>query len=187
MECLKTPEVENMIRDIFEISSSLLLKCQNNSLNEFFLDTFIIADDNAQKNLVKLTLQVSDYPIFFTFDYYFLQQALLKLIDNAVEASPTDGEVVVCGRYERDKLVIEVTDWGGGTICGLAAEISITRGKKNYDDCNLSQLITKLSDGGNVRLLIAQQIIEAHNGMLIYERQGLQSTTLRITLPPAEF
>lgn len=186
MECFKKPEVENMTRDIFQISSSLLLKCQNNSLNEFFLDTFIIADDNAQKHRVKLTLQVPDDPIIFTFDYYSLQQALLKLIDNAVEASPIDGEVVVCGRYEGGNLVIEVTDYGGGTICGMAAEISITQGQKDYDDCNLCQLIAKLSDGSNVRLLIAQQIIEAHNGMLIYERQGLQSTTLRITLPPAE-
>lgn len=186
MEFFKKSEVENMIKNIFKISSSLSLKYQNNSLNEFFLDTFIIADDNAQKHRVKLTLQAPDYPIFFTFDYYLLQQALLKLIDNAVDASPIDGEVVVCSRHEGDKLVIEVTDWGGVTTCGMAAEISVTRGQKEYNGSNIRELIAKLSDGGNVRLVIAQQIIEAHNGMLIYERQDLQSTTLRITLPPAE-
>ena len=153
-------------------SRHLHLNRQTNSLSNFFLDTFIIAEEKAQKHDVNILLHLQAPQIFCSFDYYQLQEALLNIIASAVDASPKEGEVTVRSWCTKNCFEIEV-------------EVGQRRPPEHLGDLSFQPFYSDITKGVGFGLAVAEQIIEAHGGKFQCEWQESQGKVLRIVLPGA--
>lgn len=99
-----------------------------------------------------------------------LEQALINLVKNAVEASqPQQGQVELSWQVESERLSIEVLDEG----LGLG-------GSENL----FVPFFTTKPGGSGIGLVLAQQIVEGHDGVLTLEdRRDRRGCVARIELP----
>jgi PAS domain S-box-containing protein len=128
------------------------------SINETILEVVALARSEIQKNHVSLQTQLSDdVPLIFG-DRIQLQQVILNLIINAIEAMSGAGEnprelVVGSGKDESQGVLVAVRDSGPG-----------------LDPESLSHIFTPFyttkSQGMGMGLAISRSIIEAHGGQL---------------------
>jgi len=101
-----------------------------------------------------------------------IQQTIINLTLNAIEATPSGGEIRLSSKYRNDKKVveIEVSDTGEG--------IEPENMNKIFDP-----FFTTKKSGTGLGLSITHGIIEQHGGTIHVESTRGQGTTFRITLP----
>lgn len=97
-----------------------------------------------------------------------LEQVLLNLCNNAVEAMPQGGCLTVCVTLTEDGVYLEVRDAGDGVPEGVNV---------------FEPFVTTKAHGTGLGLAIAKQLIEAHGGTITYTSAPDQGTTFRVVLP----
>ncbi len=104
-----------------------------------------------------------------------IQQVLVNLIRNAIEAMERDGRrelTVATASGDDDMVEVSVADTGTGLPEDIAEEL-------------FKPFVTTKSDGMGVGLAICQTIIGAHNGKIWAEPNSEGGTTFRFTLERA--
>jgi nitrogen fixation/metabolism regulation signal transduction histidine kinase len=101
-----------------------------------------------------------------------LEQALLNLIRNAVDASvPRQGAVTIDWQADADSAVLSISDEGDGVA--------------NPDNLFVPLFTTK-PGGSGIGLVLARNIVEAHGGQLRLDNKGQAPGCIaRVTLPRA--
>jgi signal transduction histidine kinase len=99
-----------------------------------------------------------------------LEQVLLNLVINAVQATDTHGEVIMRASKRNDKLLIQVEDDG----CGVSPESL----DKIFDP-----FFTTKDNGTGLGLSVAHQIVEQHGGLLRAENNPARGMTFSVVLP----
>ncbi|WP_243450351.1 ATP-binding protein [Desulfosporosinus sp. Sb-LF] len=120
---------------------------------------------------VTLILQLSVTSVHVIGDHEQLLQALLFILNNAIEASPK-GEKVIIHLEEQETLVrISIIDYGSGV-------------PKNLRNRVFDPFFTSKKEGTGLGLTIAQQIVLAHHGKLHFsEDEPICGTEVVIDLP----
>jgi C4-dicarboxylate-specific signal transduction histidine kinase len=144
-------------------------------LNESILEVIALTQNELQQNPVDLQTNLeSDLPLVPA-DRVQLQQVILNLIVNALEAMNEAGErprtlVVNSGTCDANELFVEVRDTGPG-----------------LDAANLDRLFrsfyTTKSEGMGMGLSISRQIVESHGGRLWATANEPHGAVFRFTLP----
>jgi signal transduction histidine kinase len=129
-----------------------------------------LIEAEAQARAVRLTIQVSESlpPLFL--DRQHMQQALLNLLLNALQATPPGGAVQVTAEAGAAEVCITITDQGSG--------IAPERLERIFDP-----YFTTKPEGTGLGLPIALQIIQAHGGTLDVRSILGQGTTVDVRLP----
>jgi C4-dicarboxylate-specific signal transduction histidine kinase len=143
-------------------------------LNEVIIEVFALAQSEARRNRVYLKRQLRDDLPLVRGDRVQLQQVILNLIVNGLEAiakSKDDArELIVSSDREEDKVIIAVSDSGEG-----------------LDAANLDHVFdaffTTKPDGMGMGLAISRTIIEAHGGRLWATSNSPQGAVFQFTLP----
>ncbi|KAF0221862.1 MAG: two-component system NtrC family nitrogen regulation sensor histidine kinase [Geobacteraceae bacterium] len=104
-----------------------------------------------------------------------VEQALLNIINNAIEAMPSEGrlfvETSVEKRSEQDYIVIQISDTGPGMV----------NSGENY--VNILSNVRIKGEGKGFGLFITREVIQYHGGhMEIQSEKGI-GTTIKIFLP----
>jgi signal transduction histidine kinase len=100
-----------------------------------------------------------------------LNQVWLNLIDNAIDAVPSSGQVEVTARHEGDSVVVRVTDNGPGIP------------QEFHDDLFDPFFTTKpVGQGQGLGLSTARALIEHHKGVIDFRSQPGR-TEFAVTLP----
>jgi signal transduction histidine kinase len=99
-----------------------------------------------------------------------LKEALLNLVANAIEATPSGGTVALRLRNGGGAAVLEIRDTGRG----IAAEDLERIG---------TPFFTTRSNGTGLGVVLAQGVIQQHGGTLRYTSMLGHGTTATITLP----
>jgi len=99
-----------------------------------------------------------------------LNQVLINLITNAIQAMPEGGKLIIKTFVRGDNLVIEVSDSGGG--------IPPDNLNKIFDP-----LFTTKAKGIGLGLAVCKSIIERHQGQISVNSQEGKGTTFSIELP----
>jgi signal transduction histidine kinase len=103
-----------------------------------------------------------------------LEQVLLNLLSNAVDAMPRGGRIRIRLEREAGRVVLEIADEG----CGIAPEIL----DRIFDPFFSTKDIGK---GTGLGLAISYGIIKDHGGDILVRSQPGQGTTFTILLPDA--
>ena len=120
---------------------------------------------------VTLVLELPDHSIYVMGDHEQLLQALLSLLNNAIEASPKGGKVIIRLTEYESHARISIIDDGPGI-------------PENLRDRVLDPFFTTQEEGTGLGLTIAQQIVLAHHGMLHFSESIPPSgTEAMIDLP----
>lgn len=99
-----------------------------------------------------------------------VQQVLLNLIKNAIEASPRGGEISTALRYEENRLVVEITNSGKP----LSEEIQ---------QCAFEPFFTTKPKGTGLGLGLVKRVVEEHGGTVALTSNEEIGTRLTLIFP----
>jgi two-component system, LuxR family, sensor kinase FixL len=137
-------------------------------------DLLLLAAPDARLNNVALKVEHAPEALEVRVDVVQIQQVLLNLIRNAIDAMATvtgrEREILIRTQRLEDQVEVEVVDHG----CGIPEEVA----------ANLfTQFYTTKSTGTGLGLAISRTIIRAHHGQLAFRPTEGGGTTFYFTLP----
>ncbi len=122
----------------------------------------------------EVTLELIEKPLQLQGDSDYLQQAMRRILENAIRYTPSGGSITLRSDYLDDNAVIEIIDAGMGI---------------SEDDLpHIFERFYRADTAGTTRgfglgLPIARAIIEKHHGRIEAESKLGQGSTVRIYLP----
>lgn len=130
-----------------------------------------MVETEARHRRVAVTLELSEDLPAVTGDRAQLEQALLNLLINAIEACPEGGTVKVTASVDGDDLTISVCDDGPGIPIEVQERL-------------FQPFFTTKPQGTGLGLYSARRIVqEEHDGVLELDSQPGRGTTVTIRLP----
>jgi signal transduction histidine kinase len=145
---------------------------KENDLNQLVKDSIILTKKQAAFKDVTLTFELAeDLPHIFI-DKGQIQQSIINLVINAIEATEPGGSISVTTTYQPLQNFVEIAVKDTGT--GIA---------ESDTDKIFDPFFTTKDDGSGLGLAITHGIIEQHNGAIDVESQFGRGTTFRIKLP----
>ena len=179
--------VERIIKDSYRASEvisrirSLVKKTPPRNdlvdLNEVILEVLALAQNQARRNRVHLKQELADGLPPVLGDRVQLQQVILNLIINGLEAIANSKDAerelsISSGKDESNNLIVAVRDSGAG-----------------LDAANLEHVFdaffTTKPDGMGMGLAISRTIIESHGGRLWATSNSARGAVFQFTLPAA--
>lgn len=128
----------------------------------------------AQQKQIRLALVSADSLPLVSLDARRMEQVLLNLLQNAIAATPSGGQISVSAQAEAQRLIIRVRDSGGG----IAPEDLPHIFERFY------KADPARSGGGvGLGLAIAKHLVERHAGRIWAESTPGVGTTISIALP----
>jgi len=167
----ETERLEHMVKDMLDFARPLII-CKDmypvDKLVEESLAVVLELAGRKQVVLEKKTIgEISSIPL----DAERMKQALINLVVNAVQASPSGKTVTVrLHRRKARELSIDVIDCG----CGIPPE-------KRMEI--FQPFVTTKKEGTGLGLPIARKIVEAHDGRMEILNNREEGSIFRITLP----
>lgn len=156
--------------------ASLHARC---SLAEIVGDTLALLRLKLAQSKIQVRFAPPERPLLVDGHKGQLQQVLLNLLINSMQAMPEGGEIAITLRGEPDgagtggSAVLEVADTGAG----IPEEI---RGRV------FDSFLSGRPDGTGLGLAIAKRVLLGHRGDIALVSTSPAGTTLRVTLPLAK-
>jgi signal transduction histidine kinase len=165
----QTARLESLVKDMLAFARPLNLEKHLDDINNLVSETLAVASETArQRNiLIKERLSV-DLPRI-TIDRHRLQQALLNLLVNAVDASPDGESVVILTAMRNNTVFIEIQDNGPGIPTEIEQDI-------------FKPFVSTKKEGTGLGLSIVKKVVEAHDGVLSFHNKQ-HGMTFKISLP----
>lgn len=164
--------LEQILRNVADFTAPGKPELAPAQLNDVIREVEGVQQPVLEERQVKLHLGLAEDVPVVAVDRAKVQQVVLNLVKNAVEAMPGGGELWVRSRYDEanGEIVVEVTDSGQGIPADRIEEI-------------FNPFFTSRSDGTGLGLAVSRKIITDHGGSLIAESPEGQGATFRIRLP----
>jgi two-component system NtrC family sensor kinase len=141
------------------------------AIQQWLQDTFALVQQTAKNAGVSLSFDC-DTDVIVEGDRGQLQQALINLLINAIQASTSGDEVHVIVQVDAEEVSISVIDQGAGV------------GENDLDRIYDPFFTTKPEgEGSGLGLSISLGIIERHGGKLVLSNNPDQGTTATMVIP----
>ena len=164
-----------VIARIRALTKRTALPRRNNGLNETIREVLALVGDQAKKNSVTIRTQFADdaWPVLA--DRVQLQQVLLNLVMNAMEAMSSVGDrerqlLIVTRNIEPAQVQVTVEDSGTGLDPSIMSRI-------------FEPFYTTKSGGMGMGLSISRSIIQNHGGRLWATANDGPGTSFHFTIP----
>jgi signal transduction histidine kinase len=128
-----------------------------------------LSQAHAGERQVDITVD-SPKELYCAFDTTLLQQALLNLVLNAIDASPPDSTVIMTGRVSGDEVCIDVKNTGAEIGPGALGQI-------------FEPFFTTKPSGTGLGLAIARNAVRGHGGDITLKQNGPEVVIFTLTLP----
>ncbi len=173
-EALRAGDILHRLKDLIQKHESKRIEWD---VGDLVQDVERLASVDARLHDVRLRLELADNLPRVEVDGVQIQQVVLNLIRNAIDAmaetEPERREVVVrTAARDGDEVEVAVTDHG----CGLPAE---SRGRL------FEPFFTTKEGGIGMGLSISRSIVSAHGGRMWFESNPDGGTTFHFTIPAA--
>jgi two-component system CheB/CheR fusion protein len=130
----------------------------------------LLAKNGLPEN-VKVTLKVEAAAEKIVADSTFIKRIMVNLVNNAVQAMPAGGKLVIKAYKEANDVVIDVTDTGVGVPEALKSKL-------------FTPMFTTKAKGQGFGLPVIKRMTEALGGTVSFESQEGKGTTFIVRLPP---
>ncbi len=143
-------------------------------VNDIISEVVLLADVDARAHNIELQLNLQDELPAVVADPIQVQQVILNLIRNGLDATSENGAaepILICSRLRPDnKIEISVEDAGPGVSADMLERV-------------FSPFQTSKSDGMGMGLSISRSIIAAHGGNLSFENLPGKGARFYFSLP----
>lgn len=164
----------DLVKNLLTFSRTAPMNVQNSDLNQVVDRSVRLVQHQLEMNGIQLNLELGNDLPMVQCDPAQIEQVLLALIMNAIDAMPRGGNLWLRTRMlsDRDFIDLQVRDDG----MGIAAEI--------LPQIFEPFLTTKETGHGvGLGLAISHGIIERHNGTIEVQSEAGRGTAFSITLP----
>jgi len=131
---------------------------------------FFAIDIERSREDIRIERDFPDGDLICRIDPEQLQQVILNLLQNAMQAMPDGGAIAVGLRVEENQGVLSIGDTG----IGMADEVR----EKLF-----TPFFTTKEDGTGLGLVTSKKIIDAHNGQIRVDSEPGRGTQFSISLP----
>ncbi|PQO28901.1 two-component system sensor histidine kinase NtrB [Blastopirellula marina] len=146
------------------------LKCEEVDIAKLVQRQVDLALPQARRQGITVRCEISDSPLpKLMGDLIRLEQVLLNLLVNAMQAMPHGGELVITLFATSDAIQIEISDTGNGI-------------PENLHDRVFDAYFSTKSEGTGLGLAICDKIVQQHNGNLDF-CSSKDGTTFVMSLP----
>jgi two-component system NtrC family sensor kinase len=177
MECLDLIAAESrrcgdLIRNLLSLSRTAPMNLQSTELQDVFDRCLLLVRHQLEFKGIELQQKrAPDLPLV-SCDPAQIEQVLLALIMNAIDAMPRGGTLWIETQLIHDEIEIKVRDDGAGIAPDVLPQI-------------FEPFVTTKENGHGVGLglAISRGIVERHNGRIDVESELGRGTTFTVTLP----
>ena len=173
--------LQRLVRDLEELSKAeagqIPLEFKQISPNSFVESAVVRLAPQFDEKKVQLHTSLPDEISEVWVDSARMTQVMLNLLGNALQYTPSGGQVLVSAWKNGDNVTITVQDTG----IGIPTEALPHIFERFY---RVDKSRSRLGGGSGIGLTISNHLVEAHNGQLTATSSGLnQGSTFTITLP----
>jgi PAS domain S-box-containing protein len=161
--------LDSVVRRFLDFMRAPDLRLEETHLNELFAEIIGITKPQMERAGVKLETRFADLPAV-RIDRALLQQALLNLVFNAIDAMPQGGTLTLGLERNAEFVEIRVSDTGRG----IAPE---------HRDRIFQLFFTTRPGGNGIGLASAYKAVQLQYGTIDFESELGRGTTFRIELP----
>jgi two-component system sensor kinase FixL len=165
-----------ILRRLRSFVSKRQVEADIHDLQEVIADACVLMLPHAQRHGVEIRFVLDRFAKWVRVDAVQIQQVLINLVKNAIEAMDGCDEklVTIASRALGDgSIEVSVSDTGPGV--GAVG-----------DDILFTPFVSGKTDGMGVGLSISRTIVEAHGGVIGADRPANGGATFRFTLPRGE-
>ena len=163
--------IRQIVIDLHDFARHEEAPCEAVDVNQGVELTVRLVRGKAEKKGVKLEAACAPLPTV-TCHGAKINQLILNLLVNAIDACEPGGHVEIRTRDVEDAILIEVADTGCGIMPGIRSKI--------FDPFFTTK---PLGQGMGLGLAISHSIVEAHGGAIDVESSPGQGTQFRVRLP----
>lgn len=169
--------IETMVTELIHLSRleahAVQFEFHLYSFDELIKEIIVSLETKLSQKQLHLSFQSE--PVSLSFDYFWLTEALINLLNNAIEYSPENSCIEIMTKVYDNKLVLEMSDEGKG----LSLEDAEHLFDRFYTTKNHHR---KETTHMGIGLNIASEVVKAHHGHLfaVARRKG---TTFVMELP----
>jgi signal transduction histidine kinase len=143
-------------------------------LNDLVNEVLLLCKAKIETQRIQLVLELHANAVPITGDKSQLQQVLLNLITNAIDAFESKDTphkyITVCTRISNRQAILTVTDNGSGIAPDVASTL-------------FELLRTTKKEGMGIGLWLSRTIVESHQGTIEFETSAATGTTFKVVLP----
>jgi signal transduction histidine kinase len=139
-------------------------------LDEVVAQAVTLLRVEAERAHVRLDVEPAAAPTEVSIDPLQIEQVLLNVLLNAIQATPAGGRIVVRQRLDGHEVSVDVVDEGPGIASEHLGSI-------------FSPFFTTRERGTGLGLAIAHRIVMSHEGRLEVVQTSPRGTWFRIGLP----
>ncbi|MGD9818666.1 MAG: nitrogen regulation protein NR(II) [Desulfomonilaceae bacterium] len=166
--------LEEILRQLLDSARLLALKKGPGNLSNITRECMVLLEPKFSEKNLKVSEKYSDDQNLVELDSARIQQAIINLLLNAIEASPNAGLIRIWTKIATNKtrrfLEFGVRDSGPGI-------------PSDQEDKLFVPFTTSKSFGSGLGLSNTKRIIEAHGGSLVFKTRENQGATFIIRLP----
>ncbi|HXM68594.1 MAG TPA: PAS domain S-box protein [Candidatus Acidoferrum sp.] len=168
-DATRAGEVIDRVRSLYRRETS---EREHLDLNEMIREMIVLLQDKANRTSISIRTELDPGLPVITADRVQLQQVLMNLMLNGIEAmKDANGEMTVTSkRTDGGQLLISVSDSGIGLPSGEVDRI-------------FKAFFTTKAQGSGMGLSISRKIIESHGGRLWACANAERGATFQFTLP----
>ncbi|REJ16291.1 MAG: hypothetical protein C6W57_09290 [Caldibacillus debilis] len=174
-EYLKIMELE--LERLESISQELMCFAKPNknqwkvcNLGAILEKSIALLEGDIFRKRIQVIFHRDEEPIPVFCDEQKIKQVFINLIKNAMEATESQGKIIIKASKEKESAVITVTDTG----CGIPEELMNRIGQPFF---------TTKENGNGLGLMMCNKIIAEHNGSISVRSKMGVGTTFAVTLP----
>lgn len=163
--------LNGIVEDFLSLSRTNRIDFRQQSMTDVLDRILFLIRDEAQSRGVRIEKRWSNALPMISMDAGKMQQAILNIVRNAMEAISEEGTVtIVCEKVWRNWVSIRIWDTGAGIPAGEETRI-------------WNPFYTTKEGGVGLGLAIAHEIIVAHGGEIRIESEEGSGTIVEILLP----
>lgn len=168
----ETLRCRKIVQSLLDFARQSTPMKKDNNINEIIIESVYLTKKQAEFSNIKLKTILSEKLPPVIVDKDQIQQTLINLILNAVEATESGGAITVSTQYRHlDRMnIIKIDDTGRGI-------------PKEHLDKIFDPFFTTRENGTGLGLSITHSIIEQHDGRIIVDSTPGRGTCFTIMLP----
>ena len=163
-------KMQRVISGALDFSRPLRLTPQPTDMRNLVEHVCEACHPKAEQGGVNLVLDLAADPVMGEVDAFYMERALINLVENAVEASATGQDVVISVSTQKSGFAIRIRDRGEGMDRETLQNMFIP-------------FYSRKSMGTGLGMAVAKKVIEEHGGRVAVRSRSGSGTKITITLP----